>query len=481
MTITALPTAPTPADSTSVFNERAFALVAALDNFVTEVNATAADVDADAGVATAQAGIATAQAGVATAQAGVALGHATDAGAAQTAAEAAQAAAEAAVATLPVGTINDLLIGPTTAWSSEKTDAEILLAKNYPGDVLRTARVLSAPSYLPCDGATYLKSSYSDLADEIGPLCDAVWTERTSSFSSSGIYGAAYGAGMYVTCGASNKVASSPDGITWTQRTSGLSTGDINAAIYADGRFVVAGQGGGCAYSANGTSWTVGGAIGGITTQGLAYGAGLYVAVGNVGQLYTSPTAVTWTSRTSSFSSSGILCVTYAAGTFVAGGANGKIATSPDGIVWTQATSPFGASDSVARVLHDGAQFVAVAQASGNLNKIASSPDGVTWTLLSTLSTPGYNANGFAFDAGLYVLSAGSQVYTSFDCVTWRLDPTTQTGVNSLNLVAAGGLFLNCGSTGKLFTSPGLTYDISTQFVTPVVAAEYGLTAYIKA
>ena len=168
MTISALPAAPTPADSTPVFNDRAFAFVASLANFVTEVNATALDVDADAATATAQAGVATAQAGVATTQAGIALGHATDAGAAQTAAEAAQAAAEAAVATLPPGTIDDMLVGPTTAWSSEKTNAEILLAKNYPGDVLRTARVLSAPEYLPCDGAAYLKSSYPDLADEIG-------------------------------------------------------------------------------------------------------------------------------------------------------------------------------------------------------------------------------------------------------------------------------------------------------------------------
>ena len=238
MTISALPAAPTPADSTSVFNDRAFAFVASLANFVTEVNATALDVNADAATATAQAATATTQAGVATTQAGVALGHATDAGAAQTAAEAAQAAAEAAVATLPPGTIDDMLVGPTTAWSSEKTDAEILLAKNYPGDVLRTARVLSAPEYLPCDGAAYLQSSYPELADEIGFVYDAVWTERTSSYGSSAISGAAYGAGVYVTCGAANKVASSSDGVTWTQRTSGLATGDLNAAIYAGGKFV---------------------------------------------------------------------------------------------------------------------------------------------------------------------------------------------------------------------------------------------------
>lgn len=481
MTITTLPAAPTPADSTSVFNDRAFTLVAALANFVTEVNATALDVDADAATATTQAGVATTQAGVATTQAGVALGHATDAGAAQTAAEAAQAAAEAAVATLPPGTINDLLVGPTTAWSSEKTNAEILLAKNYPGDVLRTARALSAPEYLPCDGAAYLKSSYPDLDGEIGFLCDAVWTERTSSYSSYGIYGAAYGAGMYVTCGESNKVASSPDGVTWTQRTSGLATGDINAAIYADGRFVVAGAGGGCAYSANGTSWTVGGAISGMTTSGLAYGAGLYVAVGNLGQLLTSPTAVTWTSRTSSFGSSAMLSVVYGAGVFVATGDNGKIATSPNGITWTQRTSPFLGTETVARVLFDGGKFVAFAQASGTISKIATSPDGITWTLVASLSSSGSSGAGLAFDGQLYVLIAETYIYASDDGANWTLAPTPLASTGTTNLVAAGGLFLATGSTGKLFTSPGLTYDLATQFVTPVIAAEPNLTTYIKA
>ena len=482
MTITTLPAAPTPADSTSVFNDRAFAFVASLANFVTEVNATALEVDADAATATTQAGVATTQAGVATTQAGVALGHATDAGVAQTAAEAAQAAAEAAVATLPPGTINDMLVGPTTAWSSEKTNAEILLAKNYPGDVLRTARSLSAPEYLPCDdGAAYLKSSYPDLAGEIGFLYDAVWTERTSSYGYSAISGAAYGAGVYVTCGAANKVASSPDGVTWTQRTSGLATGGLNAAIYADGRFVVAGAGGGCAYSADGTSWTVGGAIGGMQTFALAYGAGLYVAVGNVGQLYTSPTAVTWTSRTSSFDSVIIYSVAYGAGVFVATGESGKIATSPDGITWTQQTSPFLGTETVARVLFDGGKFVALAQASGSISKIATSPDGITWTLVASLSHPGFSATGLAFDGQLYVLIAGTYIYASDDGANWTLAPTPLAATGTTNLVAAGGLFLATGSTGKLFTSPGLTYDLATQFVTPVVPSEPGLSTYIKA
>jgi len=45
MPMTTLPTAPLPTDSTSVFNSRAFALVAALSTFVTEANALETNVN----------------------------------------------------------------------------------------------------------------------------------------------------------------------------------------------------------------------------------------------------------------------------------------------------------------------------------------------------------------------------------------------------------------------------------------------------
>ena len=46
MTITALPTAPSPTDTSAAFNTKAFALVAALDGFVTQANALEANVNA---------------------------------------------------------------------------------------------------------------------------------------------------------------------------------------------------------------------------------------------------------------------------------------------------------------------------------------------------------------------------------------------------------------------------------------------------
>lgn len=55
MTITALPSAPLPTDNTATFNTKAFALVAALNGFVTEANALETNVNTKEASATASA------------------------------------------------------------------------------------------------------------------------------------------------------------------------------------------------------------------------------------------------------------------------------------------------------------------------------------------------------------------------------------------------------------------------------------------
>ena len=76
MAITPLPPAPLPTDTATEFNEKAFDLVAALDDFVTETNALAVAVDADAASADTDAATATTQAGIATTKAGEAAASA---------------------------------------------------------------------------------------------------------------------------------------------------------------------------------------------------------------------------------------------------------------------------------------------------------------------------------------------------------------------------------------------------------------------
>lgn len=95
--ISPLPTPPTPADSPTDFNTKAFALLGALPAFVTEANAQAAGLDTAVADATTQAGAAATKAGEALTSANNAATSKADADAARDAAVIAKNAAEAAL------------------------------------------------------------------------------------------------------------------------------------------------------------------------------------------------------------------------------------------------------------------------------------------------------------------------------------------------------------------------------------------------
>lgn len=92
-TITLLPSAPLPTDTTAQFNEKAFDLVASLDTFVAETNALAASVETDAAAAETAATTATTKASEALTSKNSAEAAEDNALAHKTAAEAAAAAA----------------------------------------------------------------------------------------------------------------------------------------------------------------------------------------------------------------------------------------------------------------------------------------------------------------------------------------------------------------------------------------------------
>ena len=188
---------------------------------------------------------------------------------------------------------------------------------------------------------------------------------------------------------------------------------------------------------------------------GLAYGAGLFVAVGRSGILQTSPDTLTWTTRTSGFGSSAILQVAYANGLFVAVGESGTLATSVDGITWTTRTSGFGTT-LIKGVAYGAGVWVIV----GFAGKLATSSDGITWTL----GTSGFgttNINCVAYGNGRFVIGgiaplagAPSYVGTSLDGTTWTVGSTGSTLTDLFCLAYGGGLFIAGGQASFVITSP---------------------------
>jgi len=95
-----------------------------------------------------------------------------------------------------------------------------------------------------------------------------------------------FGNGMFVAVSSysSNRVATSPDGITWTLRTSAVETNQWYGVTYGDGLFVAVAKEGTnrLMYSSDGITWTAV-AVEDIKWRGITFGNGMFVAVAENG------------------------------------------------------------------------------------------------------------------------------------------------------------------------------------------------------
>ena len=250
-------------------------------------------------------------------------------------------------------------------------------------------------------------------------------------------------------------------GIAWTTRTSGFGTTGINGVAYGDGVYVAVGYYGDMTTSPDGTTWTARtSGFGSSHINGVTYGDGLYVAVGSDGTLTTSTDGTTWTSRTSGFGTTYITGVTHGDGLYVAVGGSGKLTTSTNGTSWTSRTSGFG-STAINDVAYGDGLYVAV----GDDGTLTTSTDGTTWTT----RTSGFGTDdieGVTYGDGLYVAVgdpySSPNLATSPDGTTW----TTRTSGLSrrINAVTYGdGLYVAVGNDGGITTSTdGTTWTTRT-------------------
>ncbi|GAB7128147.1 hypothetical protein JCM19000A_26540 [Silvimonas sp. JCM 19000] len=225
---------------------------------------------------------------------------------------------------------------------------------------------------------------------------------------------------------------------------------------------------------ASGYTWTAGPVMDAGTRRGISGGAGVYVAVGLGGSIYTStPAAQTWTARTSNTTNDlrGVTYTTALGDVFVAVGANGTILTSVDGLTWTTQTS--GTTTNLTGVAVSASYYVAV----GDNGAVLRSSDGVSWTAQTAFTSS--NLLGIYYnsiDSKFYAVGVGGIMFTSSDGASWT-QITTNTSSDLYSVAAsADDVRVAVGANGTIIESTdGTTWTVQSSPTTQTLyAAAWG-------
>lgn len=154
-----------------------------------------------------------------------------------------------------------------------------------------------------------------------------------------------------------------------------------------------------------GSVWTLRNSqTGGNVLNDIAYGNGLYVAVGNYGLIVTSTDSIIWTIRTSGYSTN-LQNIVFGNGKFLIIDSNARVFTTTDGTGLTQQTS-FSASGGSTSLTYGNGVFIA-----SSFHYYKTSTDGISWSSESPLSG---NITGGIYANGIYLLgTANKRVYWS--------------------------------------------------------------------
>ncbi|MCO6057295.1 hypothetical protein NG726_11500 [Pseudomonas sp. MOB-449] len=340
------------------------------------------------------------------------------------------------------------------------------------GDCLTSARALGA-GWLAVDGSAQAKGSYPALSALLGDRLARLRRSSVVRPDATGTPGAiSSGNGIYLISfsASSQLVRSANGGATWAA-TAVIDAANVSVSVnglaFGAGVFVAVGSSGRIAYSADGLSWTL--ATSPFSTsavRNVAFGGGLFVAVADSGKLATSPDGITWTLRTSQFGTSNILGIAYGNGRFVVVGASGKVAYSTDGLVWTLGTS--GTSGTLNAVGAVASGFVTY-----DTSLAYTSSDGSTWAS----NNPGHVVNDAFVASGGRVLLSGPSVLESTDGVTWTaFDNPLPGGADVKSFFDDGALEVVGGSgTMLLFRPEGGSWS---RKINPAGTSDIGALAY---
>ena len=291
------------------------------------------------------------------------------------------------------------------------------------------------------------------------------WQWRNPTPQGNHLRGITYGNGQFLGVGLAGTLVNSVDGENWTRLNVDPSA-FLWAVAYGNGLFVAVGGSGPTAgpagtsaiyTSVDGVNWVRRESGDGRFLYGVAFGNGVFVAVGDAfgsrDRILTSADGVTWAGQ-STGPSYALQSVAYGNGLFVAVGADGVVQTSVNGTDWE---SSYSGVPYLYGVTYGNGVFAAV----GN-NFITSSTDGSAWTNRSMGSAPYLNLFGVAYgngtfaavgyDHGTYRNDGVPVVYTCTNGTDWiRQLPGGRSAL--LGLAFGTGSFMAVGDDGTILSS----------------------------
>lgn len=262
----------------------------------------------------------------------------------------------------------------------------------------------------------------------------------------------AFGDGVFVAVGDSDRAFANPDGNGWTPFLTGAPALDGIAWSQRLGTFVAVGDGGAIVTSTDGVNWAAQNSPTTFNLFGIAAADEGLIAVGDGGTILVSADAVNWTQRDSGTDATLYGVAVGRAGTVIAVGAGATVLVSIDaGVNWqvNSVAFPDVAIGDLKGIAYGTRGWVTVGEFGVILQGETAATS--TWNVIGAAILP--DLNGVAFVQGNYtVLGDKGRILTSPDGVTFT-QVVSNSGQFLYGTAFGDGFYYVVGSGGRALRS----------------------------
>lgn len=211
------------------------------------------------------------------------------------------------------------------------------------------------------------------------------------------------------------------------QPTIGLADGfpvstAFNGIAYGNGMYIAVGGAGYIAKSTDGTNWSIvkRHTFLDVTYTRITFGNSLFVATTSNGKIVTSSNGTDWTERSSGVSTY-LNDVIYAASKFMIVGNSNTLLTSTDGINWSSVSTGAGASDILMTICYANSKFSIGVRTSTSESRVLNSATGNAGTWSNVYIANSVNSlNKLLYLGNRYwAFTSSTNIWSSTDAVTW--------------------------------------------------------------